>query len=176
MVSLACKDAADPRFMPSDLDAPHPDGSPNYTVDTLTRLVALHPTATLFALIGADNFANLGKWREPERLLALAEWIVISRPGFPLPHPASLNLTPAQQARVHLLHDIHEDVSATDLRATRLRPGAASSHPAKTSSLPPSSPISPPSVTSTPLNRDNEEPTTPTDNSWALPSQRYHRP
>ncbi len=116
LVTLACQHAADPRFRPSDLDAPHPDGSPNYTVDTLQRLAALHPEATLFALIGADNFANLATWREPDRLLALAEWIVISRPGFALPHPASLNLTPAQQARVHLLHDIHEDVSATGLR------------------------------------------------------------
>ena len=122
MVTLACKDAADLRFLPSELDAPHPDDSPNYTVDTLTHLTALQPSATLFALIGADNFANLSKWREPDRLFTLAEWIVISRPGFPLPHPASLNLTPAQQGRVHLLADVHEDVSATDVRQ-RLQTG-----------------------------------------------------
>jgi nicotinate-nucleotide adenylyltransferase len=122
LVALACNDASDPRFNPSDLDAPHPDGAPNYTVDTLVRLTGLHPHATLFSLIGADNFQHIAHWRDPQRLLALAEWIVISRPGFPLHPPESLSLTPAQQARVHLLEDVHEDLSATSLRA-RLRAG-----------------------------------------------------
>jgi nicotinate-nucleotide adenylyltransferase len=122
MVTLACEHAADPRFIPSALDAPHPDGTPNYTVDTLAQLAALHPRATLFNLIGADNFRHIAHWRNPQRLLALAEWIVISRPGFPLEHPGSLRLTPTQRARIHLLDSVHEDVSATALRS-RLRAG-----------------------------------------------------
>jgi nicotinate-nucleotide adenylyltransferase len=122
MITRACADAADPRFIPSDIDAPHPDGSPNYTVDTLTRLAELHPDATLFSLIGADNFHLFARWRDPQRLLALAEWIVLSRPGFPLQQPEALALTQTQQARIHLLDEVHEDVSATALRA-RLHAG-----------------------------------------------------
>ena len=114
MVELAC--AADLRFLPSTIDAPRPDGSPNYTVDTLDELRHRMPEATLYNLAGADSFLGLQQWREPERLLALAEWIVVSRPGYSLGDLSALNLTPAERARVHLLETVHEDVSATTLR------------------------------------------------------------
>jgi nicotinate-nucleotide adenylyltransferase len=123
MVRLACH-SADPRFAVSTLDAPRPDGSPNYTADTLAALAREYPDATLFALAGADSFLTLRGWRSPDQLLALAEWIVVSRPEFPLTEAqlAPLALTPAQRARVHLLTSVHEEVSATDLRR-RLRAG-----------------------------------------------------
>ena len=130
MVALACTPdqvaptpapaipPVDPRFMVSDLDAPRPDGTPNYTVDTLAELARAPPQADLFAIAGADSFLDLRRWRSPDRLLAIAEWIVVSRPEFPLTEAqlATLALTPAQRARVHLLNTVHEDVSATELR------------------------------------------------------------
>jgi nicotinate-nucleotide adenylyltransferase len=114
MVGLAC--AADPRFASSTIDAPRPDGVPNYTVDTLTQLARLMPDATLYNLVGADSFLSLRQWREPEKLLALAEWIVVSRPGYPLNDLSRLRLTPTERVRIHLLETVHEDVSATMLR------------------------------------------------------------
>jgi nicotinate-nucleotide adenylyltransferase len=122
MVTLACRDSGDPRLQPSALDAPRPGRAPNYTVGTLLQLTAQHPRAQLFALAGADSFATITTWREPHRLLELAEWIVVSRPGFPLSYPAGLELTPHQRARIHLLHGVYEDVAATHLR-TRLSHG-----------------------------------------------------
>jgi nicotinate-nucleotide adenylyltransferase len=120
MVELACRQ--DPRFAVSDLDAPRPDGTPNYTVETLATLHESMPDARLFNLVGADSFLNLPRWHEPERLLDLAEWIVVSRPGFPLADLSPLGLTPHQRGRVHLLQTVHEDVAATNLRA-RLEAG-----------------------------------------------------
>jgi nicotinate-nucleotide adenylyltransferase len=121
MVALAC--AQDPRFTASAIETPHPDGTPNFTVDTLTALQRFHPSDTLFSLVGADSFLTLPYWRSPARLLELADWIVVSRPGTSLtpafldqPELAQLALTPNQQARVHLLTTVHEDVSATELR------------------------------------------------------------
>jgi nicotinate-nucleotide adenylyltransferase len=114
MVTLAC--GQDQRFSASDIDAPRPGNTPNYTVDTLARLQEAIPEARLFNLVGADSFLDLRRWREPERLLELAEWIVVSRPGFPLADLSSLRLTPFQIGRVHLLQTVHEDVAATDLR------------------------------------------------------------
>jgi nicotinate-nucleotide adenylyltransferase len=114
MLSLAC--LPDTRFAVSKLDAPHPDGTPNYTVQTLTALHQLLPDDTLFNLVGADSFLDLPHWHEPARLLELAEWIVVSRPGTSLENLSALNLTPKQQSRVHLLQTVHEDISATDLR------------------------------------------------------------
>jgi nicotinate-nucleotide adenylyltransferase len=124
MVALACAATPDKRFAVSSLDAARPDGKPNYTVDTLAALALEFPSADLFALTGADSFLDLRRWHSPNRLLALAEWIVVSRPEFPLTEAqlAPLALTPAERARVHLLTTVHEDVSATDLRR-RLRAG-----------------------------------------------------
>lgn len=122
MVMLACEH--DHRFKPSSLDAPNPDGRPNYTVDTLTMLRTLYPEATLFHLVGADSFLSLPHWREPRRLLELAEWIVVSRPGSSLDGIEALGLTPQQRSRVHLLETVHDDISATELRQ-RLARGEA---------------------------------------------------
>jgi nicotinate-nucleotide adenylyltransferase len=121
MTTLACDPTlgADPRFTTSTLDAPRPDGTPNYTVDTLTTLQHQLPDATLFVIVGADSFLALRRWRQPDHLLELAQWIVVSRPGFPLENPTELShlaLTPTQQSRIHLLLTLHEDVSSTILR------------------------------------------------------------
>jgi len=114
MVELAC--ATDPRFTASVIDAPRADGSPNYTVDTLISLRNEMPEARLFNLVGADSFLSLPNWREPRRLLALSEWIVVSRPGYPLGDLSSLHLSPAERNRIHLLETVHYDLSATSLR------------------------------------------------------------
>jgi nicotinate-nucleotide adenylyltransferase len=114
MLSLAC--IPDTRFAVSELDAPHPDGTPNYTIQTLTALHELMPDAEFFNLAGADSFLNLPHWHEHHRLLELAQWIVVSRPGSPLGDLNAMGLTPHQQTRVHLLQTVHEDVAATNLR------------------------------------------------------------
>lgn len=124
LVAAAC--TLDARFAPSEIDAPRPGQVPNYTVDTLAALAAKHPDDTLFNLAGADSFLSLRRWRDPDRLLELAEWIVVSRPGYPLAEAdlAPLALAPGQRARVHILAGVAEDVSATELRE-RLRRGDA---------------------------------------------------
>jgi nicotinate-nucleotide adenylyltransferase len=131
MTRLLC--AEDSRLQVSEIDAPHPDGSPNYTIDALAGLRAEYPTAELFVIVGADTFLSLPRWRDPEKLLAMAEWIVLSRPGFHLnsidpDHGgegiASLNLTPEQRARVHLVETLDEDISASGIRE-RLRVGVS---------------------------------------------------
>jgi nicotinate-nucleotide adenylyltransferase len=119
MVRLACADTdgSKAKLLVSEIDAPRPDGEPNYTVDTLRELAQARPDATLFAISGADSFLTLRSWRDPDTLLELAEWIVFSRPGFALRDVVSgLRLSTAQRGRVHLLETVHEDVSASELR------------------------------------------------------------
>jgi nicotinate-nucleotide adenylyltransferase len=117
MTQLLCADAnrttPDLPLKASSLEAPRSDGRPNYTVDTLRRLRTEHPANQLFVLVGADAFLGLRDWRSPEQLLRLAEWIVVSRPGIALD---SLQLTPEQRPRVHLLQTVNVPVSATALR------------------------------------------------------------
>jgi nicotinate-nucleotide adenylyltransferase len=120
MVSLLCElqpPGTRPYFEPSSSDAPHADGSPNYTVDALSKLRGNYSTDdNLFVIVGADAFLDLPRWRSPDILLQLAEWIVVSRPGVSLQQLQSVNLTPGQLSRVHLLEDVHEPASATDIR------------------------------------------------------------
>lgn len=108
----------------SELDAPHADGSPNYTVDALERLRAEWPGAEVFSIVGADSLLSLRQWKEPERLLELAEWIAVSRPEFDLNDLDVLGLSPEQRARVHVLGDVDDDTSATEVRE-RLRVGVS---------------------------------------------------
>jgi nicotinate-nucleotide adenylyltransferase len=126
MVSLACEECGPSplsstskrytNFSASAIDQPKPDGSPNYTVDTLNLFLRKTPDAKLYCLVGADSFLSLRKWHEPDRLLSLAEWIVVSRPGYSLDDLSALALTEEQRSRVHLLETAHYDVSSTWLR------------------------------------------------------------
>jgi nicotinate-nucleotide adenylyltransferase len=120
MVSMLCElqpQSAAPHFEPSLVDAPHADGSPNYTVDTLVKLRGYYsPDDLVFVIVGADAFLDLRHWKSPEDLLQIAEWIVVSRPGVSLQLVQDLNLTSGQLSRVHLLEDVHEPASATKIR------------------------------------------------------------
>ncbi len=122
MTRLLC--GADARLQATDLDAPRADGSPNYTINALEAVRQRHPGAALFALAGADSFLTLRQWRSSDRLLELAEWIVVSRPGVSIETLSTLALTEQQQARVHLLQAMDDPLSASELRS-RLRAGVS---------------------------------------------------
>jgi nicotinate-nucleotide adenylyltransferase len=52
---------------------------PSYTVDTLESLTSRHPGDVWRLLIGADNLAEFPRWRQPARLLELADLLVFPR-------------------------------------------------------------------------------------------------
>jgi nicotinate-nucleotide adenylyltransferase len=80
MVTLAC--AADPRFVPSLLEAPRGDRKPDYSINTARAVKrSLGPRDQLFFLLGADAFLDLPHWKEYRRLLETMNFIVVSRPG-----------------------------------------------------------------------------------------------
>jgi nicotinate-nucleotide adenylyltransferase len=56
-------------------------GGPSYTVDTLQAIHASHPGAQLTLIVGADTAATLPAWREPAKLLGLADLAVAARDG-----------------------------------------------------------------------------------------------
>ena len=121
MVAVLCE--GERAMEASALEAPTSGASPNYTVDTLRELRAsLAPHDQVFVVVGADSFLDLRRWRDPDGLLAEAEWIVVSRPGFSLQSLTSLHLTEKQRARVALLTEVEVPVSATELRR-KLRDG-----------------------------------------------------
>ncbi len=73
----------DDRLEVSDVDIVR--GGLTYTVDTLADIAAAHPGAELFFITGADAVSRLSEWREPERLMKLARFVGVRRPGHPVP-------------------------------------------------------------------------------------------
>ncbi len=56
-------------------------GGPSYTVDTLQAIHSSHPHAQLTFILGADTASTLPAWREPSRVLELADLAVAARTG-----------------------------------------------------------------------------------------------
>src|SRR5262249_31849238 len=89
--------------------------APSYTVTTLRRFHDDgYPAEELFFLIGADAFAEIESWREYPRILELARFAVVTRPGFALEKPSGL--PPALAQRIASISAPTADVSATMIR------------------------------------------------------------
>jgi nicotinate-nucleotide adenylyltransferase len=56
-------------------------GGLSFMVDTLGALTARWHGAELFLLVGADVLGSFDRWREPERVRALATLVVLTRAG-----------------------------------------------------------------------------------------------
>ena len=95
-------------------------GGTSFTIDTVHYFAQRFPGAKLFYLIGADNVAGLPKWRSPEELAGLVDFLVIPRPGeAPAPIPAPF--------RGQYLKGFPFGVSASQIR-TRVKAGQPIEH------------------------------------------------
>lgn len=86
-----------------------------YTVDSL-RAGGFDPEATVF-LVGADEFAALPTWKEPDAILDLARLGVATRPGYPGERLRQVLAGLRRPERVELFEIPALDVSSTDVRA-----------------------------------------------------------
>ena len=78
MVRLAI--APYPHFQLSEIETGRPAKS--YSIDTVRELTKTSTADThLIFIIGLDAFLQFPGWREPERLLELCDFAVVSRPG-----------------------------------------------------------------------------------------------
>jgi nicotinate-nucleotide adenylyltransferase len=53
-----------------------------YTVETLEQMGVVHPGASLIFVLGTDLFEELETWKDYRKLLELAHFAVVHRPGF----------------------------------------------------------------------------------------------
>lgn len=79
--------ADDPRFVVDPIEIER--GGLSYTADTLAALRERWPAATLVLLAGADVLDTFHRWREPERVRALAQLVVLTRAPKAAPPPAA---------------------------------------------------------------------------------------
>lgn len=122
-------------FEVSDIELQLP--GPSYTAETLDRFgrSGLRPSQ-LFFIIGADAFAEIASWRRYPEVLDLANFVVVSRPGFDgeriavrVPALASRiaaagdsRTIGAGRTQIFLLPAQTPDISSTDIRR-RLQAG-----------------------------------------------------
>jgi nicotinate-nucleotide adenylyltransferase len=140
MVRLAI--ATDPALDITDIELFRSGKS--YSVDTVRLLRQQYGThLQLYFLIGLDAFLEFAAWREPETLLTLCSFVVISRPGWsfqalstlslipPLPPRSLIDLDAGRSSRLEVLVGAQSlvclrlppcDVSASAIR-TRIRQG-----------------------------------------------------
>ena len=90
---------------------------PSFSYQTAAALAARFPQASLFWIMGSDQWDALPRWEQPERLAELVEFIVFARGNQPLPRMGYV---------LHVIEDGHP-ASATAIREA-LACGA-SAHP-----------------------------------------------
>jgi nicotinate-nucleotide adenylyltransferase len=126
MLALATQE--DPRLLISTFELEAPDR--RYTVETVEHFQqVLGDSTELFFMMGADSWSEITTWREWERLLAMTNHIVVTRPGYE-PSTAhvrehrdrivdlrnSLALNNRGSMRIYITDIVMKDVSATQIR------------------------------------------------------------
>lgn len=80
-----------------------------YTVEVLEWFRSLYPEAQLFWLMGADGYDGFSKWKNPERILELADLLVAPRVGHDLGK---------LEKKAHKINMEGVDLSSTGIRQT----------------------------------------------------------
>jgi nicotinate-nucleotide adenylyltransferase len=93
---------------------------PSYSYVTAEEMQRRYPGAQLFWLMGADQWRALPRWRNPERLAGICEFLVFARDGEPSPQPPW---------KMHFLPGTHP-ASATEIRAALSTGGSSDWLPA----------------------------------------------
>lgn len=54
----------------------------SFTVDTLEEIRCIYDKADLYFILGIETFLDIPHWREPDKIIRLIDFIIISRPPF----------------------------------------------------------------------------------------------
>ena len=105
------------RFEVSDMELSR--GGVSYTIDTLEKIQADHPGASLFFIVGLDSLKELHRWHRYEDVLAICTLVPLGRGGEDPDAIAELCKLPDfwKNRVLDRLIRIHEiEVSATEIR------------------------------------------------------------
>ena len=97
---------------------------PSYTVTTLEELALETPNAELFLLMGADSLLEFPTWKDPLRIMELAEILVVGRGGERPPDFAQVfsesEIQTAARERVRFVQMPGCQLSSTEIRRRAL--------------------------------------------------------
>lgn len=119
MVQLATADNS--RFLVSAMEIEA--DRPSFSVETMEDLHSEHPEDEFVLIMSAESAAALPSWRDPMRLIELAEIAVVPRLGYDEVSRDWIDeVFPGRQDRFHLLGTSQLGNSSTDVRE-RIREG-----------------------------------------------------
>jgi len=101
MLQLACQQ--DPRLCADDRELKR--SGPSYTVHTLQDVRAAFPDAVICWVIGSDAYRLLPSWHQWQRIVELANLIVLNRPG----HPLALDAAMTSFTRKHQVQQLGDE-------------------------------------------------------------------
>jgi nicotinate-nucleotide adenylyltransferase len=112
MVRLALGDTTGDMVSRVEVDRP----GPSYTVDTMEQLTAELGPAQYFFLMGEDSLRDFPTWRNPERILDLADLGVVGRPGIDTDLVDVTTALPALAGKLHLVPLDELPYSSSEIR------------------------------------------------------------
>lgn len=89
---------------------------PHYTIRTLDALCEREPENDFIFIMGADNLADIRRWRDYQRILKEYGAAVYPRDGFNLESVTSDLLREDPSYRISIIHAPMVDISSTDIR------------------------------------------------------------
>jgi nicotinate-nucleotide adenylyltransferase len=114
MVRLALADSK--YFQLSDIE--YRLSGKSYTVKTIESLKNADPCTEFAFILGIDAFLDIPNWWHPEELVALTDFVVISRPGFVF---VDLSISPYMKINKRVL--IRIDSKKSETHRTKLKSG-----------------------------------------------------
>jgi nicotinate-nucleotide adenylyltransferase len=112
MLELALGDASCDAVSTIELDRP----GPSYTADTLEHLAQSLAAAKLVFIMGEDSLRDFPTWKDPKRILAVAELAVAGRPGIDTDVEVLVRQLPELKDRVTLVPMEEMPVSSSEIR------------------------------------------------------------
>ncbi|MCL6456690.1 MAG: nicotinate-nucleotide adenylyltransferase [Gorillibacterium sp.] len=109
MVELAIGD--NPHFRVANNEVEK--GGTSYTVDTMSEIVAKHPSDEFSYIVGTDMIMYLPKWYRIDDLVRIVTFIGVGRPGYEL---KLHELAPELQSRVKIVPMPLMEISSTHIR------------------------------------------------------------
>lgn len=91
---------------------------PSFTVQTLSELQVRHPGAVFYLLVGQDQAASFSQWHEWQRILQIAQLVVVARPMMSSEIAAAFEWHNLYSKRVMRMHMPLMDISSSELRAS----------------------------------------------------------
>lgn len=87
MVRLATEQCRNLKVCSIELELP----VPSYTINTLKTLQSRYPEDSFKIIIGSDNWARFGNWKESQQILDCYGVIIYPRPGYEIAAPSHPN-------------------------------------------------------------------------------------